>query len=154
MSETETVEEVKASDSDSEAFKPLIDFLSKSIYDSFEATKDVLPSIMRKVMINDKITEHEKRALFLELGALFSLNELVQDLHREGLDNRFFTSGARVKWYLEIMSKAAEALEELEKLSSSSENIIATAGVFDKLRNTELELMSLIKAVLKHSRSS
>jgi hypothetical protein len=148
MSESEAVE-VKASDL--EALKPLVDFLSRNIYDSFEATKGITADILHKISTNEKISEQEKRTLYLTLGAVSSLNFLLREIYSEGLSYNFFALGENVREYLRVMSDVAEALLYLDKVSNSAENVITATWAYDKLRNAEYGLMSLIKAIIKHA---
>jgi hypothetical protein len=149
MSEQENLE-VRASGTDLEALKGLVDFLSGDFYDSLQATKDIPSAVFRKVMDLDRIAEADRRVIYLELGAIFGLRAALEWAYSEGATYGYFSQKEHVKDFLRLMSKATEALEVINENGGSLDEA-AARRVYMILQDVELGLQSLFISLLKYA---
>jgi hypothetical protein len=148
MSEQESGE-VRASGTDLEALKGLVDFLAGDFYDAFEATKDIPSAVLRKVVDLDRIAEADRRSIYLELGAIFGLRAALEWAYREGLTYGYFSQREHVMDFLRLMTRATKALEIIND-NAGNLNEAAARRVYMILQDIELGLQSLFLALLKH----
>ena len=141
---------VKASGTDLEALKGFVDFLSGDFYDTVEATKDIPSAVLRKVMSLDRISEADKRSIYLELGAISGLKFAIEWAYREGVTYGFFAQKEHDKDFLRLMVKAVEALEIINDNGGNLDGASARR-VYMILQDIELGLQSLLLALLKYA---
>jgi len=149
MSEPESVE-VKVSGADLETLKGLVDFLTGDFHDALEATKDIPSSVLRKVMDLDRIAEADRRAIYLELGAIFGLKATLEWAYREGVTYGYFSQREHVMEFLRLMVKATEALEVIND-SAGNLDEAAARRVYMVLQDIELGLQSIFLALLRYA---
>jgi hypothetical protein len=145
-------EQEKALGPDLETLKGLVDFLAGDFYDTLEATKDIPSSVLRKVMDLDRIAEADKRAIYLELGAIFGLRAALEWAYREGATYGYFSQREHVMDFLRLMAKAAEALKVIEDNAGNLDEA-AARRVYMILEDMELGLQSIFLALLKYAHS-
>ena len=149
MSEQESTG-VTVSGTDLETLKGLVDFLAGDFYDTLEATKDIPSAVFRKIISLDKIAEADKRAIYLELGAIFGLRAALEWAYREGLTFGYFSQREHVLDFLRLMSKATEALKVIDENSGNLDEV-AAKRVYITLQDIELGLQSTFLALLKYT---
>jgi hypothetical protein len=149
MSESESVG-VRTSGADLEVLKGLVDFLSGDFYDTLEATKDIPSTVLREVMDLDRIAEPDRRAIYLELGAIFGLKAALEWAYREGATYGYFSQREHVMEFLRLMVKATEALKVIDENNDSLDEA-AARRVYSILQDIELGLQSIFLALLRYA---
>jgi len=152
MSELESVGD-KVSGADLETLKGLVDFLAGDFYDTLEATKDIPSAVLRKVVDLDRIAEADRRAIYLELGAIFGLKAALEWAYREGATYGYFSQREHVMEFLRLMVKATEALEVIND-SAGNLDEAAARRVYMVLQDIELGLQSIFLALLRYAHNS
>jgi len=142
--------EVKASGTDLEALKGFVDFLSSDFYDTVEATKDIPSAVLRKVISLDRISEADRRVIYLELGAISGLKFAIEWAYREGATYGYFAQKEHVTDFMKLMVKAVEALEVINDNGGNLDEA-AARRVYMVLQDIELGLQSLLLALLKYA---
>jgi len=151
MSGQESVE-VRVSGTDLETLKGLVDFLAGDFYDTLEATKDIPSAVLRKVMGLERIAEADRRAIYLELGAVYGLRAALEWAYREGATYGYFSQKKHVMDFLRLMVKATKALEVINENGSSLDEA-AARKVYMVLQDIELGLQSMFLELLKYVHS-
>ncbi len=149
MSEPESVG-VRVSGADLETLKGLVDFLAGDFYDTLEATKDIPSAVLRKVVDLDRIAEADRRAIYLELGAIFGLRAALEWAYREGVTYGYFSQREHVMEFLRLMAKATEALKVINENNNSLDEA-AARSVYIILQDVELGLQSIFLALLRYA---
>ena len=141
---------VEVSGADLETLKGLVDFLAGDFYDALEATKDIPSAVLRKIVDLDRIAEADRRAIYLELGAIFGLRAALEWAYREGATYGYFSQREHVMDFLRLMAKATEALKVIDENAGNLDEA-AARGVYMVLQDVELGLQSIFLALLRYA---